>query len=141
MEKEALWGADLQRSVEKTGKRWLVGDSSDIPERGRLIVDAGGTPVGVFRVDGDLYAYLNVCVHEGGPACQGRIVPRVVEVLNDKKEVLQMEFDESDMHVCCPWHGFEFSIKTGRHAGVEGDALTLRAYPVSEEDGKVYVTI
>jgi nitrite reductase/ring-hydroxylating ferredoxin subunit len=139
MEKSTQWGADLQEKVDTTGKRWLAGDSSDVPERGRLVVDAGGTPVGIFRVDGELYAYLNVCVHEGGPACQGRIVPRVREVLNDKKEALALDFDESDMHVCCPWHGFEYSIKTGRHAGV--DSLSLRAFPVSEEDGKVYVTV
>jgi nitrite reductase/ring-hydroxylating ferredoxin subunit len=43
------------------------------------------------------------------------------------------------MHVVCPWHGFEYSIKTGRHAGV--GSLYLWAFPVAEEAGKVYVTI
>lgn len=124
---------------KETGKRWWVADSSEVPERGRLIVEVNGTPVGVFRLDGGLYAYLNVCIHSGGPACQGRIVPRVREVLNERKEALGLDFDQSDMHVVCPWHGFEFSIKTGQHAGVS--SLSLRSFPVTEEDGRVYVTV
>lgn len=120
-------------------QRRCVGDSGDVPERGRLVVEVDGTPVGVFRVDGALYAYQNVCVHQGGPACQGRIIPRVLEVLDEHKQTHGLTFDESDMHVVCPWHGFEYSIKTGRHAGV--GSLSLRAFPVAEEAGKVYVTI
>jgi nitrite reductase/ring-hydroxylating ferredoxin subunit len=120
-------------------QKYCVGDSSDVPERGRLVVDIGGTPVGVFRVDGKLYAYENICVHQGGPACQGRIIPRVLELLDDGKRARGLAFDDGDMHVVCPWHGFEYSIRTGHHAGV--DKLSLRSIPVAEEVGKVYVTI
>jgi nitrite reductase/ring-hydroxylating ferredoxin subunit len=122
-----------------SSQKFCVGDSSDVPERGRLVVDIDGTPVGVFRVEGQLYAYENICVHQGGPACQGRIIPRVLELLDDSKQARGLAFDGSDMHVVCPWHGFEYSIKTGRHAGV--DTLSLRSFPVVEEVGKVYVTV
>jgi nitrite reductase/ring-hydroxylating ferredoxin subunit len=118
---------------------WCVADSTEVPERGRLIVEVAGTPLGIFRLDGDLYAYENVCAHQGGPACQGRLVPRVLEVLDAQMESRGLTFDESDMHVVCPWHGFEYSIKTGRHAGVS--SLSLRSLPVTEKAGKVYVTL
>ncbi|HEY4388341.1 MAG TPA: Rieske (2Fe-2S) protein [Ktedonobacteraceae bacterium] len=124
-------------AVEK--ERYLVAYSTDVPERGRLVVEIAGTTVGIFRVDGQLYAYQNVCVHQGGPACQGRILPRVLEVLDQDKHALGLTFDESDMHVVCPWHGYEYSIKTGRHAGVS--SLALRSFPVTEEGGKIYVTL
>lgn len=109
------------------------------PNEADSVVEIAGTTVGIFRVDGQLYAYQNVCVHQGGPACQGRILPRVLEVLDQDKHALGLTFDESDMHVVCPWHGYEYSIKTGRHAGVS--SLALRSFPVTEEGGKIYVTL
>lgn len=119
--------------------RTAVGTSEQVPERGRLIVQVGRTTVGIFRVDGSLYAYENVCRHQGGPACQGRIMPRVREVLRDDQGSAGLAFDENDMHVVCPWHGFEYSITTGRHAG--SSEIGLTAFPVEEEEGHVYVTV
>jgi nitrite reductase/ring-hydroxylating ferredoxin subunit len=75
----------------------------------------------------------------GGPACQGKILPRVVDLLDDEKKMLGQSWDESDPHVICPWHGFEYSIKTGRHAG--RPSIALKAVPVEESEGRVYVTI
>jgi hypothetical protein len=30
-------------------KQWLVGASADVPERGRLVVDAGDITIGIYR--------------------------------------------------------------------------------------------
>jgi nitrite reductase/ring-hydroxylating ferredoxin subunit len=120
-------------------KRWIGGDSGEIPNGGRLVVDVGDTSVGIFRVEGQLYAYLNVCVHMGGPACQGKILPRVVDVIDKEKRACGQVWDETDPHVVCPWHGFEYSIKTGRHAGIQ--SISLKAVLVEEADGVVYVTL
>jgi nitrite reductase/ring-hydroxylating ferredoxin subunit len=46
-----------------------------VPERGRLVVDCGGTSIGIFRLDGVLHAYENLCPHAGGPVCQGLMIP------------------------------------------------------------------
>lgn len=118
---------------------WYVGASDDIPERGRLVVNIGETSIGIFRIDGQLYAYKNVCAHMGGPICQGLMVPRVVEKLNEQQQVVANDFDESDMHIVCPWHGFEYSIKTGRHAG-KAD-IALNAVGVEETAEGVYVAL
>ena len=40
-----------------------VGKSTDVPELGRLVVDVGQRTIGIFRVNGKLYAYDNVCPH------------------------------------------------------------------------------
>ncbi|GAB3677177.1 Rieske (2Fe-2S) protein [Salinisphaera aquimarina] len=119
---------------------WRVGASADIPEHGRLVVDAGDKTVGVFRVDGRLVAYENRCAHMGGPICQGLIVPAVREKLNEAGQLGGSEFDESDMHIACPWHGYEYSLKTGRHAGKK--SIGLRPVPVEETaDGDVYIHV
>jgi nitrite reductase/ring-hydroxylating ferredoxin subunit len=67
------------------------------------------------------------------------MVSRVLEVLDENRAGRGFAFDDSDPHVVCPWHGFEFSIKTGRHAGV--DDVGLAPVPVDEQNGRVYVTI
>jgi nitrite reductase/ring-hydroxylating ferredoxin subunit len=43
------------------------------------------------------------------------------------------------MRIVCPWHGYEFSIETGKHPGAPRYQLT--AIPVYEENGVVYVEV
>lgn len=119
-------------------KEYAIGSSADIPEGGRLVVDAGDKTVGVFRVDGRLYAYENTCPHQSGPVCQGLIIPAVTEVLNDQRATTGYAFDESDLRIVCPWHGFEFSIKTGCHPA--SARIRLTRVNVEEHDGTVYVS-
>ncbi|MDE3195689.1 MAG: Rieske (2Fe-2S) protein [Acidobacteriota bacterium] len=113
--------------------------ASEIPEGGRVVAQFETAAVGVFRLRGELYAWENRCPHMGGPVCQGTILPRVVEKLTDSSASCGFAFDESDMHIVCPWHGFEFSIATGRHAA--HSPVRLRAIPVKEVEGEVYVEL
>ena len=132
---------NLERSDAAKGEkaRWLVGKIADVPEGGRLVVDAAQTSIGLFRVEGQLYAYENICIHQGGPVCQGKILPRVVENLDADRMIRGERFDESDPHIICPWHGYEYSIKTGRHAG--RPSIALRSVPAEEVEGLIYVTV
>jgi len=125
------------------GRTYDIGASDEIAERGRLVVSVdaptGSVTLGVFRFGGRLYAYENVCAHQGGPACQGRIVSRVRERLDDQQRSLGTAFDDATMHIVCPWHGFEYDVTTGRHPGRPDYAL--RAVAVSEENGRVRVSV
>ena len=127
----------------RAARTFDVGAGEEVAERGRLVVSldagAGAVTVGVFRFRGRLYAYENVCAHQGGPACQGRIVPRVRERLDADRRSLGLAFDDDTMHVVCPWHGFEYDVTTGRHPGRPDYAL--RAVAVSEEGGRIRVTV
>jgi nitrite reductase/ring-hydroxylating ferredoxin subunit len=114
-----------------------VARSADIPEGGRIVLDVSGVTVGLFRASGRVYAYENTCPHQGGPVCQGLLIPGVEEELNADQTFAGFRFDASDPRVVCPWHGYEFSITTGRHPG--NPAIRLRHFEVSEEEGVVYV--
>lgn len=125
-----------------------VAGSDEIGERGRLVVEIGpegrgagarALTVGIFRFRGELRAYENVCAHQGGPACQGRVVPRVREDLDESRRSRGLVFDEGSMHVVCPWHGFEYDVATGRHPGRPDYAL--RSFPVQESGGRIRVTV
>lgn len=113
--------------------------SADVPEGGRLVVDVDQRTIGIFRVKNKLYAYENTCPHQGGPVCQGTIMPRVVEKLTADQESRGFDFDPDELHIVCPWHGFEFSIETGRHPATPDARLS--AVPIQEEQGVVLVSV
>jgi nitrite reductase/ring-hydroxylating ferredoxin subunit len=48
--------------------------------------------VGLFNIDGAYFAIDNVCLHRGGPLADGAI---------------------SGCIVTCPWHGWQFDVRTG----------------------------
>jgi nitrite reductase/ring-hydroxylating ferredoxin subunit len=119
--------------------RHLAGRSDAIPANGRLVVDVGDTTVGIFRVNGRLIAYENSCPHMGGPVCQGLIIPAVRELVDDRRVSTGYAFDESEMRIVCPWHGYEFAIETGAHPAKA--SIRLRPVDVDESGGDVYVTL
>lgn len=116
-----------------------VGKSADVPELGRLVVDVADRTIGIFRVEGKLYAYDNVCAHQGGPVCQGRIMPKVRESIDADHKAHGMVYDRTEMHIVCPWHGTEFIITSGQHATASDIRLT--SVDVREQDGEVYVRL
>jgi nitrite reductase/ring-hydroxylating ferredoxin subunit len=130
----ALW-----RNMPTTSQKVFVGASDRVPEGTRLVVDVADMTIGIFRVEGKLYAYLNRCAHQGGPVCQGKIVPRVTEVIDERGESHGFAFDESNLHIVCPWHGFEYDIKTGMHPG-RPSAQLIRVTVEEASDG-IYVTV
>jgi nitrite reductase/ring-hydroxylating ferredoxin subunit len=119
-------------------QRVFVGAGERVPEGGRLVIDIGDKTIGIFRVQGKLYAWENTCAHQGGPVCQGKIIPRVTEVIEPDGESRGFAFDESSLHIVCPWHGFEYNIKTGVHPG-RPSARLIRVAVEESADG-IYVT-
>jgi len=75
----------------------------------------------------------------GGPACQGKMIAKVEEIIADDRTSKGMTFSKSKMHVVCPWHGFEFDIRTGIHPG--NPKARLRRMKVAVTDGDVIVTV
>ena len=104
----------------------------------RLVV-VEGIEVGVFRLDGQFFAWRNVCPHQGGPVCQGQIFRRVIDAVDDARQVHGRQYHDSDVNIVCPWHGAEFDIRTGRHAGT--DRLRLSLIDIEVRDGKVYIHV
>jgi len=89
--------------------RHIIGTVSDLPPGEKKIVEVEGRSIGVYNLEGEFHAIRNRCAHQGGPLCEGR----------------QSGFMESDgpgdyrytrkgEFVRCPWHGWEFDIKTGQ---------------------------
>ncbi len=55
-------------------------------------VEFEGRVYGLFNVDGEIMAMDAICPHQGGPLVDGPV---------------------EGLMVTCPWHGWQFNIKTG----------------------------
>lgn len=88
--------------------KYVVARVKDIPEGSRIIVTVEGREIGIFHVDGAFHAILNRCPHRGGELCKGDVL-RLVE--SDRPGDVRL--DEGTTFLACPWHGWEFDIKTG----------------------------
>ena len=86
-------------------------------ERRIVVDDQAEIEIGVFRVDGRYYAWRNECPHQGGPVCQGKLMQGVEERLDAQRRSLGIHYRAGSLNIVCPWHGFEFDVRTGRHAG------------------------
>ncbi len=117
----------------------FVARDSELADGERRVVSADGVEIGVFRIDGALYGWRNECPHAGGPVCQGRMIKGVEERLDDKRHSLGIHFVDGSCHVVCPWHGFEFDVKTGVHAGTA--SVRLKRHAVEVRDGAIYVVV
>lgn len=107
--------------------RYIVAEADEIPPGTCKIVTVAGRSVGVFNVEGQFFALLNRCPHQGGPLCQGKLwsalqapVPGVYE------------FEAGGPLVRCPWHGWEFDVRTGQ-SWFDPDRMRVRRYPVTVE--------
>ena len=63
----------------------LVAKVSEMKDGDRRIVFVGDQEIGVFRHEGQYYAYSNFCLHQGGPACEGLTIAAVEEKLRPDK--------------------------------------------------------
>jgi nitrite reductase/ring-hydroxylating ferredoxin subunit len=115
----------------------LVGAIADFADGRRRIVTTGDGPVGVFSHEGTIYAYRNVCPHQGGPVCEGRLVARVEEEVGELGRLGPGRYSDEVTHLVCPWHGMEFDVATGQ--SWSDRRLRLRKHEVVEREGQVYV--
>jgi nitrite reductase (NADH) small subunit len=100
-----------------------------------LIVEIDGRQVGLFRVGDDVHAILNVCPHQGGPVGTGGLFPST-RVRAERGRLVEY-LDHDAMVVCCPWHGWEFDVRTG--VCTADSSRRVVRYPVEVRDGEVVV--
>ncbi len=86
------------------------------PGAGTMVMVAG-RQVALFRLGDEFFALDNLCLHRGGPLCDGPIDRAIVT---------------------CPWHGWSYDITTGtmvqdprvgvskHEVRIDGDELAVR---------------
>jgi 3-phenylpropionate/trans-cinnamate dioxygenase ferredoxin subunit len=114
--------------------KYVVGKVDDVPEGEHMVVEVNGRSVGVFNMGGEFYGLLNRCPHQGGPMCEGRLVG-----LLEADGPGRIRFTKEHKLLACPWHGWEFDVKTGQ-SYCDPARTRLRRYPVVVEHGDIVAT-
>lgn len=112
----------------------MIATVDELPPGSRTIVDVDGQSIGVFNVDGRYVAVLNVCPHELGPVCLGRVGGTTMP-----SSPGEYRWGREGEILACPWHGWEFDLLTGKP--LFGSVPNLRRYPVEVDDGQVVVVL
>ena len=109
--------------------RTVVATVEEIPPGGRKIVEVAGRSIGVFNVDGEYFALRNRCPHQGGPLCSGKVAGLVQSTVPG-----DYSYSRPGEMLRCPWHGWEYDIRTGQSWWDPG-RTRVRSYDVTIEAG------
>ncbi|MGB0909938.1 MAG: Rieske (2Fe-2S) protein [Nitrospirales bacterium] len=74
------------------GELVSIAKADDVSPGTGIVAEVDDKSLAVFNVDGKFFVIDNTCVHRGGPLGEGDL----------EREV-----------VTCPWHGWEYNVKTG----------------------------
>lgn len=95
--------------------RWPVVRVGDLAPGDRRIVEIKGRSVGVFNIGGEFIAVLNACPHELAPVCLGRLGGTTLPGAPG-----EYPWGREGEILACPWHGWEFDLRTGRALTIPG---------------------
>ncbi|MEO6168751.1 MAG: Rieske 2Fe-2S domain-containing protein [Chitinophagales bacterium] len=94
---------------------------ADLPPGSQKIVSLGVTKIALFHFNDEITAMANACLHKGGPLAMG---------------LVEKKYD--GFYVTCPWHGWEYNIKSGGAPPGYQDQQAL--YEVKIENEKIYLS-
>lgn len=98
-----------------------VGSMDDLAPGSVKAVEADGTSVLLVNVDGEPYAFKNVCPFDGRSELDGaRLTSRVL---------------------VCPWHNCAYDARSGKRVDDEPDAPGLAVVPIAVRDGALQVAV
>jgi len=111
--------------------RHIVAAVNEIAPGTCKIVTVKGREIGVFHVNGEFFALINRCPHQGAPLCKGALLSKLESAgpgdysLSHHGEMLR-----------CPWHCWEFDIRTGQ-SWCDPGSVQARTYGVTVEPGAI----
>ncbi|MGA1195186.1 MAG: Rieske (2Fe-2S) protein [Candidatus Latescibacterota bacterium] len=112
----------------------VIATTTELPPGTRKIVKIENREIGIFNVKGEYLAIRNICPHRHGPLCKGRTRPLVVS-----NGVLDIGFEREDEIIKCPWHQWEFDLRTGN--SITDDNLRVRTYAVRVENENIVIDL
>ena len=108
----------------------VVAAVSDIPPGTRKLATVNGRAIVVFNLGGEFFALNNRCPHRGGSLYHG-----VQTGLVEASEPGRYRYSRRGEMIKCPWHGWEFDVRTGQ-SWCDPSRVKVRHYPVSVEPGR-----
>ena len=96
-----------------------VGPIDSVPEGTKAAVEFDGEPVGLYNVDGEIFAMDDLCTHDEAYLSEG-------------------DFNPSAGTIRCPRHSSHFDVRTGRPRTLPA-ILPVQVYETKVEQGRILV--
>ena len=111
-----------------------AGPLPSVPEGGVVGLVVDGVSVALVRWRDELFALRDVCPHQQGQVCRGFVRPVL-----ESEEVGEAAVDRERGVIICPWHRWEYDLRTG--VGLRRERFRLRTYRVEVVDGRLYIDL
>jgi 3-phenylpropionate/trans-cinnamate dioxygenase ferredoxin subunit len=89
--------------------RHVIAPVSELPPGTRKFLNLDGRPIAIFNIKGEFFGLLNRCPHQGAALCEGPLIG-----LAQSRNPGEIEYTRPGEIIRCPWHGWEFDIRTGQ---------------------------
>ena len=96
-----------------------VGPIDSVPTGAKTAVEIDGEPVGLYNVDGQIFAMDDLCTHDEAYLSEG-------------------DFNPSAGTIRCPRHSSHFDVRTGRPRSLPA-ILPVQVYEAKVEQGRILV--
>ena len=117
-------------AARREREKHVVATLAEMPPGTRKLVTIGQREIAVFNIHGEFFAVLDRCPHQGGSLCKGVLVGLI-----ESAEPGHYHYSRPQQIVRCPWHGWEFDLKTGQ-SKVDPSSIRVRPYPVEVASGE-----
>jgi nitrite reductase/ring-hydroxylating ferredoxin subunit len=114
--------------------RHVIAPVDELPPGTRKFLTIDERPIAIFNIKGEFFGLLNRCPHQGAALCEGPLIG-----LAQSSDPGEIEYTKLGEIIRCPWHGWEFDIRTGQCLGAP--AVKAKTFSTSVEDGEVFVHI
>jgi len=114
----------------------LVCSYEELEQTGKKAVLIDRKPIVIVRAaSGEVFALRDVCPHKGPCLSDG-----MIDKGCSAEDVGEYIYERDQELIRCPWHSWEFDIRTGKSI-FDPDKVRVKTYEVSVEDEKVFVEL
>ncbi|WP_089174011.1 Rieske (2Fe-2S) protein [Bosea sp. AS-1] len=110
--------------------KYVIAPACDLSPGERLVAEVAGRKVVIFNLDGEFFGLFNRCPHQGGDLCRGR----TTGLVEAGAEPGEYSYTRRGEILRCPWHGWEFDIRTGKSRAEPG-RIRAKTYGVEIRRG------
>jgi nitrite reductase/ring-hydroxylating ferredoxin subunit len=122
--------AQCRGAGQNTGMtRHVVAPVADLPPGARKALTVNGRPIVVLNVGGAFHGLLDRCPHQGAALSAG-----VLGGIAQGEEPGRVTYTRDGEFLRCPWHGWEFDVRTGQ-SWCDPSRVRTRTYPVAVAHG------
>lgn len=114
--------------------RHVIGPADEIPPGSRKRVVVSGRAILVLNIKGAYYALSDTCPHKGASLSNGVLTGLVTP----GSEPGRYDYERAGEILRCPWHQWEFDVRTGR-SQCDPKRMRLMQFETAIESGAAIV--